>query len=417
MILRTETYLLRALAAIYLVFVFASTFSIAGAQIALGFATLLFIITVLITRYHPFRLPLGVFYAFVVGYVAWLVVSTAVASTFVNALLTIREEWLFMAIPVGILVAREDPNVRRLFAAFGIGVAIIATYGILQHFTGWFWLKSHPLPPAPEGGYLVCGNFPHPLTFGNYYATAALFLLGGGFVVGTDISRRLRTLMIVAGTLAGVATLLSYSRGSILAMIVGLLFGAAMVRRRYLVHAAVLIVVGMTAVAFISPATVERVKSNLNLELKPSNQISRLYIWRKTAEVVADHPLFGVGQGNFAAAYEKKLPAPAEPRAIKVHAHNDLFNAAAIGGIPAMLLFAALWFFVLRTFWKGFRNAAPGSLERRMFAAAFLGSAAFFVTSMTEATFSDEEVREMLMFVWAIGLAAQYKKLTRRPVA
>jgi len=29
---------------------------------------------------------------------------------------------------------------------------------------------------------------------------------------------------------------------------------------------------------------------------------------------------------------------------------------------------------------------------------------------MTEATFSDEEVRQMLMFVWAIGLAVWYKK-------
>jgi len=125
--------------------------------------------------------------------------------------------------------------------------------------------------------------------------------------------------------------------------------------------------------------------------------------------------VFGVGQGNFAEAYEKVMPKDVNRWVIQVHAHNDLFNAAAIGGIPAMVLFGALWFFVLKSFWSGFRNAAPGSPERRLFAAAFLGSAAFFVTSLTEATFSDEEVREMLMFVWSIGLAAQYKKYSRRP--
>jgi len=43
---------------------------------------------------------------------------------------------------------------------------------------------------------------------------------------------------------------------------------------------------------------------------------------------------------------------------------------------------------------------------------------AFVITSLTEATFADEEVREMLMFIWAVGLAGSYKKeigLDRKP--
>ncbi|MCH7689568.1 MAG: hypothetical protein IIA17_00810, partial [candidate division Zixibacteria bacterium] len=45
------------------------------------------------------------------------------------------------------------------------------------------------------------------------------------------------------------------------------------------------------------------------------------------------------------------------------------------------------------------------SRSKRIFcAAAAVGSIAFFMTSLTEATFSDEEVRQLLMFVWAAGL-------------
>ncbi|MBU2652582.1 MAG: O-antigen ligase family protein, partial [Bacteroidetes bacterium] len=365
MILRTGTYALRALAVVYLLFVFSCTFSIAAAQITLGLATVLFLLTVMLIRYHPTRMPLGVFYAFVLGYVIWLAMSSAVASTFVNGILTVREEWLFIAIPIGVLVASDDVNNRRLFAAFGSGVMLIALYAIIQHFTGWYWLKSHPLPPAPDGGYLACGNFPHPLTFGNFYATAALFLLGAGFVPGPDFSKRLRTFLVVAGVLAALATMLSYSRGSILAVLVGLMLGAAMIRRRYLIHVTALIVIGIGVVALVQPATMSRVRENLSREIGTSNVMSRLFIWSRTAEIVAEHPVFGVGQGNFAAAYGPKIPADSRERAIQVHAHNDLLNAAAIGGIPAMVLFGALWFFVLKSFWKGFRESAPGTPERR----------------------------------------------------
>jgi hypothetical protein len=50
-----------------------------------------------------------------------------------------------------------------------------------------------------------------------------------------------------------------------------------------------------------------------------------------------------------------------------------------------------------------------------MATASLLGSAAFAVTSLFEATFADEEVRQLLMFVWALGLASVYQERPERP--
>lgn len=134
-----------------------------------------------------------------------------------------------------------------------------------------------------------------------------------------------------------------------------------------------------------------------------------MFIWKKSADIIGDHPVFGVGQGNYYDAYTERMPADSHERKLKGHAHNDLINVAVVGGLPAMLLFVAMWAALLISFWRGWRTAPAGRFGNRLQAAALLGSVAFVITSLTEATFADEEVREMLMFIWAVGLSASYK--------
>ena len=49
-------------------------------------------------------------------------------------------------------------------------------------------------------------------------------------------------------------------------------------------------------------------------------------------------------------------------------------------------------------------------MDRRLSLAAFIGSVMFFLTSLIEATFADEEVRQLLMLIWAVGLGIWYKR-------
>ena len=63
--------------------------------------------------------------------------------------------------------------------------------------------------------------------------------------------------------------------------------------------------------------------------------------------MIADHPLLGVGPGNFQDFYTRyKIPQASEE---PVDPHNFLVEIAATAGVPAMLLFvAALLLFALR---------------------------------------------------------------------
>jgi len=129
-----------------------------------------------------------------------------------------------------------------------------------------------------------------------------------------------------------------------------------------------------------------------------------------------------VGQGNFYDEYVSRLPADIPPERKLTHAHNDFINVAAIAGIPGALFFAGIWLAVLHLMWHAYRNERFSPNGRAFCLAAFLGAVAFLMTSLIEATFADEEVRQMLMFVWAIGprcrvqrvRAADSNCLTRR---
>ncbi len=86
----------------------------------------------------------------------------------------------------------------------------------------------------------------------------------------------------------------------------------------------------------------------------------RLDYWKATSAMIADHPWFGCGPGNFDDYYlQYKLPAATEE--IK-DPHNFAFEVAACAGLPALaLLLAVLTGFALRLRRGGGSQATAGT--------------------------------------------------------
>jgi putative inorganic carbon (HCO3(-)) transporter len=74
--------------------------------------------------------------------------------------------------------------------------------------------------------------------------------------------------------------------------------------------------------------------------------MSRLEIWGIAFRLVAEHPLLGVGLGNFQAAYGKlmvpDLPLLTYPLELPEHAHNLFLNLAVEVGLVGVSAFAWL---------------------------------------------------------------------------
>ena len=410
---RSHKYLETTLFLFFALFIFGSTFSIALAQMSLGVSLVLFLVLVVVARYKPFVSSLRWFYLFVALYIFWMLLSALVGPTPLRSILIIKEEWLFCAIPIGIFLFGRRQYRHKLVAAFAAGVMLVSIYGIIQHFTGVHLFNATPPRAAPDFGYMVCGRFSHSLTFGNYYGTAALFLAGLALAGGRQLSRQMRLFLISSSLLGMIATVLSYSRGPIAALAVGLVLLGLILGRRYLVYSLGTIAVAAVAILIIMPGLTARFSGKTEKDLGGVYEGGRVFIWKNSLRVIQENPVFGVGQGNFKAAYSSHLRADIPEKRKHAHAHNDLLNVAAISGVPGAVFFSGMWLVAVGYFWKGWRIRRKAEPDGTLALAALVGSVVFFVTSLFEATFADEEVRQMLMFIWAAGLWPWYKGSNR----
>ena len=394
----------------FALFIFGSTFSIAIAQISVGLAVALFIVIVILTGYNPFVYPLRWFYYLAGLYIAWLFFTAAVGPTPWKSMALLREDWLFIIVPIGIYLFNLDRYRHKLPVALAAGVMLVSIYGIIQHFTGTHWFKNGELLGAPGHGYRVEGNFSIAITFGNYYGTASLFLLGYALAAGKRCLGNMFIFILSSSALGILAAILSLGRGVIIAVIVTLIVMGLMLGRRYFVYAVCFLAVVAAVALFVSTGLKDRFTTQMDTEIKGEYEGSRIFIWKNSLAVIGEHPLVGVGAGNFRRVYASHLRPDIPDSRKHAHAHNDLMNVAAVSGIPGAVIFAALWLATFGYFWKGWRRTRDDPGAGAFIVGAGLGSLVFFLSALTEATFADEEVRQMLMFIWAAGLWWWYNK-------
>ena len=376
----------------YALFIFGSTFSIAIGQMGLGIAAVLFVLLFMLKKKNPFPSQIRWFWLAIVLYIVWMALASLFGATPEKSISILKEEWLFIGVPIGIYLFSKEQYRHKLLVAFAIGIALVSVYGLIQYVTGVHWFKATPPNHTSSFGYIVKGFFAHRLTFGNYYATASLCLWGYLLFGWNYISQGYRLSLLV--------TMLSYSFGPILALLGGfMILLVARFRKKavYLIGTFLLIIsIGMITI----PGLYERARIKLDVEITPTNESSRIYIWDNAVNIIKQHPFFGVGQGNFQTTFGQNMPG----HRVHVHAHNDFLNIGALGGIPAMLFFAAIWLSLLGYYWRGIHKRKISETHKTYIWAAGCGALVFLFSSLTEATFADEEVRQMLMFVWAAGL-------------
>ncbi|MDF1544213.1 MAG: O-antigen ligase family protein [bacterium] len=389
----------------FAIFVFGSTFSIALAQSALGISLILFLVLLIADRYNPFERRLSLLYAAILAYIGWLWIAAAMNENAADSIRATREEWLFLAIPLGVyLLSRARP--RKLFLrALTAGVILVALYGLIQHFTGIILLKDQLAVKAPDFGYSVSGQFSHRLTFGNYFGMISVFLLC--LAIGAKGLRRDRgrLMMLLASIMGIIVTLLSYSRGPIISLVGALLISGFVINRRIFIVGLPVLAVVVAALYSLQPGLFGDFEGRINQDLNDEYSGSRVYIWNRSAEIIEENPLFGVGPANFKKAYLAITPTDIPPVRQHAHAHNDLLNFAAISGLPGAVLWLALFLVVSIKLFQTGKAAVGSGFHDLMPRAALLATLFFLAASMTEAVFADEEVRQGLMFIWAAGLA------------
>lgn len=291
----------------------------------------------------------------------------------------------FIMFWLGNMLARDIASVRRIFQWLSLLAALFAIHTLIEATTGIFLFESAraQVNLQQASNYQIAGGISRASSFfgnpdGNgAFLAMSLFLPLGLFIESSRFWARI--IYLAQMLLILMALMLTYSNGSWLAALAGLLAFLFLVGRvRYSVLLCTLLA-ALAALALIVFAP--QVAIQLGRARNQGDLSLHLATWQTAIRVIEAFPMFGVGLGNYAyliLSTHYRVPAQSKPLA---EPDNSYLQWGAIAGIPVMLIFLALLALV---FWYAWRNwLTVGPRHRALFAGGIVAIIALSVNSLT----------------------------------
>jgi O-antigen ligase len=310
----------------------------------LAFALVVLVVSLVANTVQVDRRSLA-FVGAIGAFALWQVASVVWAPAAAWPALDAERGLIYTAAGAALVLVVTRERVTALAAGIVAGTTFIALYALL---------------PGLAGGGLPDTRLDAPIGYSN----ALGLLLAYGLLLGAGIAlHRSGTVRVLAGAALVplvVALFLTYSRGAILALLVGLLVltltelqvASRLPRGRLLAAAALLVVVAVALVAVAReggarPAA-DRALQAFRQESLPADDQSRLVsisgnrradYWRVAWRMVERDPLLGEGAGGFERRWTQDRRTPSNVR----DAHNlYLETLAELGPLGLALLLVAL---------------------------------------------------------------------------
>lgn len=274
-------------------------------------------------------------------------------------------DWLkdFAILLILVQFATEEHVWKRAQWVLILTATVLAALSCYQAITGDYTTDFHGLANAPLfqvtqdlDNHRVTGPIDDP----NFYAMFLLMVLPlAVYRFLTARSRNARLSGLIASSILALAIVFTYSRGALVAMIVvGVLIALERRISPYKI-APVLVAIAIVLLPMLPPGFMDRV-STLDDILSGSRSQTELSLRGRYSEAIVaywmflDHPVFGVGSGNFESnylSYSSRLGT--DQRYEERRAHSLYLELAAETGIAGLLSFSAM----LAALFAGMRRA------------------------------------------------------------
>ena len=246
----------------------------------------------------------------------------------------------------------EEGQVKRIIAAFVIGVLGMSMYGILEFFLA----NGSPIEQWSERQIRADSLTSEYHWFSTYLIMGLPIIAVWAF---STTHREWRGVLILTFTVAMFALFLTYTRGAWLALLVqaGLLI-ALKAPRVIKGIVAGLVIVTLTLFIVVSMQDTQKTSYEAPGSTAPefettstSSLLCRLNIWELAGKDMIRHPIMGWGYGSktFARKYDAIHVAHCFPHLYNVH--SSYLSVAFGAGLPALCFFIWIFVRVLQIFW------------------------------------------------------------------
>ena len=357
--------------AMMIVFALVSFVSLAAGNVALGIVALCFLVCAFRNR-KDLRILDRTYYVCIAMFMAAMLLSALASGDVGRGLSVWGDFWFWRALPFFVVtfLVTEGTAAKKILFAAAVGLMLDASCVMGQGLSG----DGRP-----------AGFFGHPMTFAGF---SCLYL--PIFLVAFLDKRASGRWQWAAGALFAfglVALALNGTRGAWLAVAVVIvsLLGY------YFFHCRKVAVLALCCllVAGVGFSQCDRFTSRVETitDSKFQSNTERLLMWQSAGRMFLDHPVLGVGLGQYKDNYQKKYILPeAKEREIE-HAHNNFVQMAAENGAVGLAGFLALISgFIGISLWRFRKEKNPYAL---MMAASTL---ALVLQGLTEYNFGNSAV-------------------------
>ncbi len=289
-----------------------------------------------------------------------------------SAIGVIASSMLMLWVAAAVAQAGHGAAAFNAFCIALIVTGVLSTLiGMVQVFAPQ-WADGQWIATASVPGR-ASGNLRQPNHLSSLLLWAALAL-----VWMLETGRVNRKVAAVLGSLLMLGLVLSASRTGTLGVIVLALWGALDRQRPRAVRVMLLLSPLVYALCWLGLTEWARESHQVfggaaRLTADGDMSSSRFGIWANTSALIAQHPWFGVGFGEFNFAWSL-TPFPKRPHAFFDHTHNLPLQFAVELGLPLTVLVLALLMFAMWRAWQGSRD--------KLNADASMASTAFMMVLM-----------------------------------
>lgn len=368
-------------------FALLSFISIAAGNIILALATIFFLFYVYKNKSGLPKEMRGYFWA-----IGLFVVSLFVSALFSGDLKLGLKTWVDMRVwrmmPLLIIVLsiKETNLAKNVLLASIIGVTIGIVCVIYQGLSG---------------DNRAAGFFGYPMTFAGYFCIyLPLFLIC--FLDGKVFSKY--NYLIGVTFFAGCAALIYNStRGAWLALLPVIMFILLyyISRKSYMAMLCLAVIVcagiGLTG----NTKIMKRVHSITSTTYQSNTE--RVLIWQSAYKMFQDHPVLGVGLGQYKDNYQKKYISPKAKERTLGHAHNNFMQMLAENGMVGFIGFTGMiGYFICHSFRRFWQTKSPYAFMISM------STLALVLQGLTEYNFGNSAVMKAFWLVLGCLLVLDY---------
>lgn len=315
------------------------------------------------------------------------IVFNDVSSFSLNNISTFKSRFIspLLGIFIIFIYSFNKYNINKLFIGFAFSFFINALAVIYQFFNGDIVSYGTRLTGFNNSYMLLCAV--------NLLILPILFVLA---IHKSNISYKLRLLYLITIFVNIPAIIFENTR--IVYLGIGIVFPLIILFSIKNKYKAIIFIILLNLYSYacfqISPTSTQRFSNITTTSKSDFSNYQRILMWESSLKMFIDHPIFGIGVGNWHEQYTTNYTPPIKTGDF-YHPHNVLLNMLSetgiLGSISYLLLFLYLYYISIHNYLK----------KQDIFSLAYISSLlAYTLNCLTDSMFCGHNIKSSTTFFW-----------------